>query len=539
MRTIFQSLAWKEWHEHKWKLASLTAILWGITALVIFNSEHRDVLEGVLGMLVPCVAPLSIFLGLGVAASERSRGTLQFLQSLPVPMWRVALHKVSFGLTTLFVPIALTIALVYAYGFILMWTGIVTTTVDSSHGFNLRTSSWLAVSMLVLGQIGVSFFVWAIATGVNRKDEVSAGAVALATMVGWGLFLWMLWKLLTSMADGQEIINRSPFNWIAMVGLSTVPGGLTVSTFMAAHNRVYLPLAFMVAAIVHVALAVRYIRRFGQISDLEIRSPKTATLGAGPLDWLGPPRRSPFTAIAWKQFRESGPLALVGLAGIVVVVAAFLFGDFEPSVSQFGEVYARVSVSMGLGIAIIIGIGVFLYDVGPGLNTFWRSRPINPNQWFWTKFFSGLAIVLAAIYGPIVLAVLPKIVQAVAYMAEKPESRERIIGSLSDSEMGFLLMFPLITIAIFAAAAAMTCLVRNAVYAAILSIGIVFLGVATVAFALGLARLVRGDGWPEYTSDLFEMTELQFAAAFFFSFLTSTLLAWLAVRNDWGQKSRY
>ena len=47
-----------------------------------------------------CIVPLAIFVGLGTAAGERSRGTLAFLQALPVPMWRVALHKLIAGLLT-------------------------------------------------------------------------------------------------------------------------------------------------------------------------------------------------------------------------------------------------------------------------------------------------------------------------------------------------------------------------------------------------------------------------------------------------------
>ena len=105
MRTIWQSLAWKEWHEHKWKLASLVATLWGITALVMLNTGRDvpidDVLVAVRVILVMCIVPLAIFVGLGTAAGERSRGTMSFLQALPVPMWRVALNKVFFGLATI------------------------------------------------------------------------------------------------------------------------------------------------------------------------------------------------------------------------------------------------------------------------------------------------------------------------------------------------------------------------------------------------------------------------------------------------------
>ena len=97
MRTIWHSLAWKEWHEHKWKLASITAILWGVAALVLwFGDMARHVRAGDCIGDRMCIIPLSVFVGLGAAANERSRNTLPFLQALPVPMWRAAIAKLVF-----------------------------------------------------------------------------------------------------------------------------------------------------------------------------------------------------------------------------------------------------------------------------------------------------------------------------------------------------------------------------------------------------------------------------------------------------------
>ena len=42
MNSIFYSLAWKEWHEHKWKLAAITAILCGIAALILDLVAKQD-----------------------------------------------------------------------------------------------------------------------------------------------------------------------------------------------------------------------------------------------------------------------------------------------------------------------------------------------------------------------------------------------------------------------------------------------------------------------------------------------------------------
>ena len=92
-------------------------------------------------------------------------------------------------------------------------------------------------------------------------------------------------------------------------------------------------------------------------------------------------------------------------------------------------------------------------------------------------------------------------------------------------------------IAVFAAAVATTCFVRHAVYAAILSIPLTYFGVVVVWIALKLAGVV---GWISHAPiRMLEMTDSQVTTGFLFTFFVSTVLGWLAVRYDWGRKSRY
>ncbi len=47
MRTVWQSLVWKEWHEHKWQLAALAAVLSSIAmAAILLESNAQDSLLG-------------------------------------------------------------------------------------------------------------------------------------------------------------------------------------------------------------------------------------------------------------------------------------------------------------------------------------------------------------------------------------------------------------------------------------------------------------------------------------------------------------
>src|SRR5436190_11213377 len=110
MRTIWHSLAWKEWNEHKWKLVSILAVMWCLMACVVVIaglSERHVVAESFQVSVILGGIPMAVFVGLSIAAGEQSRGTLPFLQALPLPMWRVALHKLGFALVSLIIPILL------------------------------------------------------------------------------------------------------------------------------------------------------------------------------------------------------------------------------------------------------------------------------------------------------------------------------------------------------------------------------------------------------------------------------------------------
>jgi ABC-type transport system involved in multi-copper enzyme maturation permease subunit len=90
-------------------------------------------------MLGLCIVPLAIFLGTGAAAGERSRGTFSFLQSLPIPMWQVSMHKLVAGLVTIVIPVMLIMALAHAGCWLLVQWEVLSPVVFSSRGAGLRT----------------------------------------------------------------------------------------------------------------------------------------------------------------------------------------------------------------------------------------------------------------------------------------------------------------------------------------------------------------------------------------------------------------
>ena len=519
MHTTWQSLAWKEWHEHKWKLVSITAILWGVIILVMLVEQRvpSDRLPLAAALVTFCTLPLAVFIGLGTAASEASRKTLPFLQALPVPMYCIATWKLLFGLVTLFVPILLAACLIYLSSLVPNVAGQTARAV-SQLDVHSATGSWFVDLLLVASSVSASLFIWSAAAGVNRKDEVSAGAVALAVIANWYLAVIAFIYAISSFYGGSPSAEKDR---LLATMVSTAPGGFVWSLSGAPHQQYWVFIA-VAAVTTHAALVAWYISRFGRVASLERRSPKSVDRTATIADWLGRPRQSRFTAIAWKQFRESLPLVSAGLTGVVGIVTLFFVSDigYMRSPGGFPEVFSGVSISLGFGIAMIVGIGVCLQDVTPGINSFWRSRPINPDAWFWTKYITGLLVLLTAINAPL-LAIL---------FALHPDPW-RVVGDES------ALITPTVHLAIFAAAVAMTCLVRQAVYAAILSISLVYVG-AVVGIGLWFVASLMGIV-PGAQPSWWEPTNPQIAFGMLLSFVTSTIIAWLAMRYDWGRKSRY
>jgi hypothetical protein len=287
-----------------------------------------------------------------------------------------------------------------------------------------------------------------------------------------------------------------------------------------ADKNVAVMLAFGLpsAIIVHVLLTTWYVKRFGCDSRWEICSPRGATVAQEPTFRLDPPRRSPVAAIAWKQLRESGPIALLGLASIVgmSVLIAILASQKSPDTS--GSIVITATI-IGFAIAMVMGIGVPHTDTAPTANSFWRSRPINPDLWFWTKLTTALAVLIGVLVLPMLL------------LESQVTGRE--IGALF-SEMRAT---ALVHVGIFFAALMMSCLVRHAVYAAILSIPVLYLGLMSVWLA---NRVRRRLGWTDAVAEhVHDLTENQVAVAMAINIVACTLMAWLATRYDWGRKSRY
>ncbi|MEZ6073091.1 MAG: hypothetical protein R3C10_23200 [Pirellulales bacterium] len=185
-------------------------------------------------------------------------------------------------------------------------------------------------------------------------------------------------------------------------------------------------------------------------------------------------------------------MSVVALA--TYVMTAEMSGNrpfsYEEHLSRILFVAALV---VGMFVVAAAGVGSFDADLRPKLHTFWRSRPIPPNLWFWTKLLTGLVLVTAGVYLPVGYGVLT-----------------------SDKSLyrGFFAVAVPFHLLGFSSAVVAICMLRQPIYAAILSIG------ASASVALLVEEKVPTDGWK--------------AACIATLVVLNVAIAWAAVRWNIG-----
>lgn len=112
--------------------------------------------------------------------------------------------------------------------------------------------------------------------------------------------------------------------------------------------------------------------------------------------------------------------------------------------------------------AAIVAVGVFSSELKPGLEHFWRSRPISSGTWFWTKFAVGLIAVVGT------LDVLPLLFAWSSPYEALRDPEDRI------SYLSYLACMPLIHAFVYAVSVAAICRLRRAIPAAMIALLVFF-----------------------------------------------------------------
>jgi hypothetical protein len=193
------------------------------------------------------------------------------------------------------------------------------------------------------------------------------------------------------------------------------------------------------------------------------------------------------------------------VAGILVIVpVVHYFNERNGTLADLGFMLTMVSLSAGFFVIIVTGIGLFLEDFAPGVNKFWRSRPASVHLWFVVKYMAGLAVQFVA-FGMLVL--LGYLLQSSAFA-----HYEEAIFVTTFTTYALIILYTL--------ALASYCLLRQPIYAAVLT------------FAIFLGGMMSLDWlFPDPSFSKCAVTAMVLALGIPFT------IAWLAVKHDWGWKA--
>ena len=504
---IWRSLLWKEWREHRWKLAALVVVviglhLWVLDATKPGTAHYANAFWATLLIVLPIG---SAFIAMGLAAGEQSQRTASFMRSSPVNLSWLAIAKLAVGVATIAATIAIAAALtrtVVAVADALSWQSDASSleSLDSLRDL-YETGGWFLTALLIGVSVSASLILWMAAPAVNSKSEVRAGAIGLIVVVAcWTLLAWGVYLVNRGMDPNSD--QRVVIAHIAAM----LPGGVWVALIAldGLAGQTYLLFPYLAT---HVPLAWWYITRFGHNGDRERARLSDATPLVAPTPvWLGPARRSPLTSLLWKHARECAPIVLagaIGAAGLTVILVCLNYNQpgvlYVPNklLDLTGESVLVAFMTLGCCAGLVSGAGVLTSELEPRLYTFWRTRPIPIDLWFAIAFLGGLALLIVVFGVPI----------AVAYRLIEPSDRQ--------SEPGLSTLLAIVVLS-YVSGAFTASFVRNAVYASLLG-----LGVMAIAFASVISEWIAiPEAWHGVAT-----------------LAVSALLgvaAWVCVRNDWS-----
>lgn len=497
MTAIWRQLIWKEWREQIWKMISLTAIVLSVEAYSSF-SDARAGERAIAGFGLFCGIAGAFFIAIGVAAGERTAGSLDFLRALPLARWKWAAVRLAMGAIAAIVPIVV--------------TAIAMLLLDSTMRATADTQRYLSAGATA-ALCCISVYAWTVAAGVRSVSELRAGLAAICLLVG-GIALS---AILMSIGAGRLV------RWLIMFspsGVSYLPDpahpspldSLDLSSVLCGQLASF------------IATSWWFVRRYATLTSADDRSP--AASEANPSATLRPALRSPLAAIVWKEYREALPMCLAGLAIAAAVVLPTVLSATGAAGSEKLPVMSGFLVFLGTIMALVLGVGGLAGDLEAGVWQFWRSRPISATSWFWLKYATGAVVLMLVFDG--VPAVIDLLVGGPGLLV-----REAPFWA-----------GPLLHLLAYSAAVWMVCQLRQPIYAGILALGVFFSLLSPGVFPIGrpllswldVSRLstCRHLDLETSLSPLFDWlvaTYLPFAAPMVAISVALALFGWRAVRR--------
>lgn len=487
----WRALLWKEFHEHKWKSIALFAIVISIpTYSLLFAQE--TFFGTYAGAIVIYTAIAGIFLAMHTVAHEKSQGTLAFLQGLPGRAQEVAVAKLIAAIVCVCIPI-ITMAAGYS---LVIWL----TNMEFPHVIPLPTEPIVPWMLSVAGfgcVCSVGVYIWTVFLARRSQTELQVGRTGVLALAIWSAVVIGVNSIQADISALPAAIARlwdaigPPYNDL----FGAISGDMTAYTFGV--------WSILIRLITFAFLAGYFVKDFGRLSTV-VDQPRRSL--SDTTAWLGAPRKSAVLAIAWKQFREAAPFVLSATAIVLVLSVIVGLG----SSTHPGMVVRTISSSLigftiigGFVLAVLLGVGTFCNDMRRPLRSFWQAQPINPDLWFWMKFLTGAAAVVAGLLLPVVVAAF--------------------LGGLVFAD-GIVMSGVLLLGIAYASAVLMMCVVRQPIYA----------GILATPLTIGVGMLFS----PSHLTMRFGFDAadaLQISVASHSAMLVACIIvSWLSVRYDWG-----
>jgi len=230
---MIKSLFWKEWCEHRWKLAYGCVLLMGFVAVGLRSRIVPDAFIVICATLGGSVL-MPLLVGMGFVAAERSDGSLGMLLALPVRSWKIFVVKMSMGALVCALPIV----------------GCMVMSLAMAAGREMSANRIIAY---YLGGIafGIVMLVWMVAFGIRQPSEARAGLVGIAVFMVWVFVIFL-----------SEVFVRPPYH-LSRLSLVITPFGIFDGTLD--RNYDILPKVIPVQLVIGFCLMMWAAYRFGKL----------------------------------------------------------------------------------------------------------------------------------------------------------------------------------------------------------------------------------------------------------------------------------
>jgi hypothetical protein len=489
-------LLWREYRELRWVVLAAAGIL-AAWPLAYACSGHalkaRDAANTALAVYAIWGG---ILFGMRAAAGERGGRTAPFMNGLPV-------RSAVLGSVRLLATVAAVLLPVLVMAVLLLALGERGTSDESLVG---RYDPRLWIGLAAAAAVHVALVIAVCGAGADTEPRaVARGLLGLSA----GLLAVVLAVVLAGRTAAVVPFSSvvAPWCYLLPRSFSDLPP--------------WSPLATMLGLAV---LAAAFVYRYGAALDAA-RSTGGRPAGAWSRVWALVSK-----AMAARPLRPGAYL----LWAISMVTGLLVLANNDHGREEVVMGAVLIAVLIAAVAALLVPIAVFVPDLDPRINTFWRSRPISPTCWFWATYGTALVAMIATI----ALLAAPWLVMAAAEAAVARGFSHHALWGWSWHFLplgGWSINAPLrlflactMCAQIFSASVVATCLVRRPLPAGLLAIALV------LAVTMGVSSLGKPTFFPVASlwTGSFSAVDMERSVIVLAASLVATIAAWWVAARD-------